>query len=57
MSKNNIILALKFLVSGALIWFLIDGIDLGAASIRILKADLKILALVMVLTVLQVTQH
>jgi len=54
MSKNNIILALKFLVSGALIWFLIDGIDLGAASIRILKADLKILALVMVLTVLQV---
>jgi glycosyltransferase 2 family protein len=54
MRKNNIILALKFLVSGALIWFLIDGIDLGAASVLILSADLQILALVMGLAVLQV---
>jgi glycosyltransferase 2 family protein len=54
MRKNNIILALKFLVSGALIWFLIDGIDLGAASVRILDADMQILALVMGLAVLQV---
>jgi uncharacterized membrane protein YbhN (UPF0104 family) len=54
MRKNNIILALKFLVSGALIWFLIDGVDLGAASVRILDADLQILALVMGLAVLQV---
>lgn len=54
MRKNNIILALKFLVSGTLIWFLIDSIDLGAASARILGANLQILALVLGLSVLQI---
>jgi uncharacterized protein (TIRG00374 family) len=54
MRKNNIILALKFLVSGVLIWFLIDGIDLGAASVRILSADLQFLSLALGLAVIQV---
>jgi len=54
MSKKHIYLALKFLVSGGLIWFLIDGIDLGAASARILDADLQILSMVLGLTVFQI---
>ena len=54
MSRKHITLALKFLVSGGLIWFLIDGIDLGAASARILVADLKILAMVLSLNLLQI---
>ena len=39
MTKRHIALALKFVVSGGLIWFLIDGVDLGAARDRILGAD------------------
>ena len=54
MSKKHIILSLKFLVSGGLIWFLIDGIDLGVASARILDADLQVLAVVLGLAVLQI---
>jgi uncharacterized protein (TIRG00374 family) len=54
MSKKRIILVLKFLVSGGLIWFLIDGIDLGVASARILSADLKILVMVLGLGLLQI---
>ncbi len=54
MSRTHITLALKFLVSGGLIWFLVGGIDLGAASERILVADLKILTVVVGLSLLQV---
>jgi uncharacterized membrane protein YbhN (UPF0104 family) len=54
MSRKHIVLALKFVVSGGLIWFLIDGIDLGAASARILDVDLQVLAMVLGLSVLQV---
>ena len=54
MSKKNIILALKFLVSSVLIWFLIDGIDLGMASARILKADLQFLIVAFGFAVLQI---
>lgn len=45
MSKKHIALALKFLVSGGLIWWLVDGIDLGAARDRILDADLNLIGL------------
>ena len=54
MSKKYIILTLKFLVSGGLIWFLVDGIDLGLASARILDADLQFLSMALVLAVLQI---
>ncbi len=54
MSRKHIILALKFLVSVGLIWFLIDGIDLGVASARILGADLKILTMALGLNLLQI---
>ena len=54
MNKKNIILMLKFSVSGGLIWFLLENIDLGTASVRIFNADLKILALVLVLSIIQI---
>ncbi|MBC8267715.1 MAG: flippase-like domain-containing protein [Rhodospirillaceae bacterium] len=54
MSKKHIALALKFLVSGGLIWMLVDGIDLGAARDRILAADVKMLGLVLLLSVVQI---
>ena len=54
MSKKHIALGLKFLVSGGLIWLLVDGIDLGAAKDRILGADLKILGLVLLVSVVQI---
>lgn len=54
MKKNNIILVLKFLVSGVLIWLLVDSIDLGSASARILGADLQIFMLVLGLSLLQI---
>ncbi|MBL6933584.1 MAG: flippase-like domain-containing protein [Rhodospirillales bacterium] len=54
MSKKHIFLALKFIVSGGLIWMLIDGVDLGAARDRIMSADLKILGLVLIVSLLQV---
>ncbi|MCH7863922.1 MAG: flippase-like domain-containing protein [Proteobacteria bacterium] len=39
MSKKWLALALKFLVSGFLIWFLLSNIDLGAAKDRLLEVD------------------
>jgi glycosyltransferase 2 family protein len=54
MSKKHIALALKFLVSGGLIWMLVDGIDLGAARDRILAADIKMLGLVFLVSSVQV---
>jgi uncharacterized protein (TIRG00374 family) len=39
MSKKTLLLALKFLVSGLLIWFLLSKIDLGAAKARIVDVD------------------
>ncbi len=47
-------LALKFLVSGGLIWFLIDGIDLGEAGERILNANLLFLIVAFSLAILQI---
>ena len=54
MSKKHIALALKFLVSGGLIWMLVDGIDLGAARDKILDADLTLLGLAVLVSVVQV---
>jgi len=54
MSKKHIILALKFLVSGGLIWMLVDGVDLGAARDRILAVDVKFLGLAMLVSTLQI---
>ena len=44
MSKKWLALALKFLVSGFLIWFLLSNIDLGAAKDRLLEVDPAMLA-------------
>ena len=44
MSKKWLALALKFLVSGFLIWFLLSNIDLGAAKVRLLEVDPAMLA-------------
>ena len=54
MSKKHIALALKFLVSGGLIWMLVDGINLGAARDRILAADTKMLGLACLVSIVQV---
>jgi glycosyltransferase 2 family protein len=54
MSKKHIALVLKFMVSGGLIWMLVDGVDLGAARDRILSADIKLLGLVLVVSLVQV---
>ena len=43
MSKKWLALALKFLVSGFLIWFLLSNIDLGQAMARAAEADPKML--------------
>ena len=40
MTKNQILVILKIIVSGGLIWFLLSSIDIGAAKDRILGADL-----------------
>jgi len=39
MTKNQILVILKVIVSGGLIWFLLSSIDIGAAKDRILGAD------------------
>ena len=39
MTKNQILVILKIIVSGGLIWFLLSSIDIGAAKDRILGAD------------------
>ncbi len=54
MTKKHIALALKFMVSGGLIWVLVDGVDLGAARDRILDADPKMLGLVFLVSMVQV---
>lgn len=54
MSKKYISLALKLLVSCGLIWMLVDGIDLGAARARILAADMKMLGLALLVSIVQV---
>jgi len=52
MSKKWLALALKFLVSGFLIWFLLSNIDLGQAMARAAQADPKmLLAAILVLGV------
>jgi len=54
MSKKWLVLALKFMVSGFLIWFLISKIDLGEAKERLLEADPDMLAAAMVVLLFQV---
>lgn len=54
MSKKHIALVLKFIVSGGLIWWLIDGVDLGAAKERIFNADLDFLGLAVLVSIAQV---
>ena len=39
MTKNQILVIFKVIVSGGLIWFLLSSIDIGAAKDRILGAD------------------
>jgi len=43
MSKKSLALALKFLVSGLLIWFLVSKIDVAAAKARIVEIDAAML--------------
>ncbi len=43
MSKKHFLVALKVLISGGLIWFLLASVDLGALKSRILTADLTAL--------------
>ncbi|NQU62382.1 MAG: flippase-like domain-containing protein [Rhodospirillales bacterium] len=54
MSKKWFFLALKFLVSGFLIWFLLSNIDFDDALSRMAKADLSLMALAWGLLVVQV---
>ena len=54
MTKRHIALALKFAVSGGLIWYLIDDVDLGAARDSILGADHKYIGLAFLVTIVQV---
>ncbi len=54
MTKKHIALALKFMVSGGLIWMLIDGVDLGAARDRILGADPMMLGIVVLVSFVQI---
>jgi len=44
MSKKWLALALKFMVSGFLIWFLMTKIDLGEAKERLADVDLSLVA-------------
>ncbi len=44
MSKKSLALALKFLVSGLLIWFLLTKVDLDAAKARVAEIDPAMLA-------------
>ncbi|MFQ5765649.1 MAG: lysylphosphatidylglycerol synthase transmembrane domain-containing protein [Rhodospirillales bacterium] len=53
MSKKWLALALKFLVSGLLIWVLFANIDLGEAKARLLQADPRMLALAVGVLVVQ----
>ncbi|MEX2450815.1 MAG: lysylphosphatidylglycerol synthase transmembrane domain-containing protein [Rhodospirillales bacterium] len=54
MWKKWLALALKVFVSGALIWFLLDKVDLAAAEERILKVAPEMLALATVLILVQI---
>ncbi|MDA1088912.1 MAG: lysylphosphatidylglycerol synthase transmembrane domain-containing protein [Proteobacteria bacterium] len=54
MSKKLLALALKFLVSGFLIWFLISKIDLGEAKERLLDADPLMLAAALLVILIQI---
>ncbi len=53
MNKKWLALALKFLVSGALIWFLLSKIDIGAAKERIADADPGMLLLAILIFLFQ----
>ena len=54
MSKKWLALALKFLVSGFLIWFLLSNIDLGQAMARAAEADPKMLLAAVLVILVQV---
>jgi hypothetical protein len=53
MNKKWLALTLKFLVSGALIWFLLSKIDIGAAKERITDADPGMLLLAILIFLFQ----
>jgi hypothetical protein len=53
MNKKWLALTLKFVVSGALIWFLISKIDMGEAMERITGADLGMLLLAVLIFLFQ----
>ncbi len=54
MSKKTIAVALKFGVSGALIWFLFTKIDLDAAFLRVQEAKIGYLAMAVAVFLLQI---
>ena len=53
MNKKWLALTLKFVVSGALIWFLLSKIDVGEATERITDADLGMLLLAILIFLFQ----
>jgi uncharacterized protein (TIRG00374 family) len=54
MSKKWLALALKFMVSGFLIWFLISKIDLGEAAVRLAGVDPSLLAAAVLVILFQI---
>lgn len=54
MSKKWLALALKFMVSGVLIWFLISKIDLGEAKERLAGVDFSMLAWAVLVILFQI---
>jgi uncharacterized protein (TIRG00374 family) len=53
LTKKRLILALKFAVSGLLIWFLLSNIDLDNAGARIVEMDLALFASAIGIAVVQ----
>ncbi|MBT3238511.1 MAG: flippase-like domain-containing protein [Rhodospirillaceae bacterium] len=54
MNKKTIALIVKFAISGGLIWYLLDNVDLSAAKDKLLTADIGFLALAGIAIVVQV---
>ncbi len=54
MSKKWLVMTLKFMVSGFLIWFLISKIDLGEAAVRLAGADPSMLAAAVLVILFQI---
>lgn len=55
MTKKYLLIALKILISGGLIWFLLSSIDLGAAKDRVLQADPLLLVAAALVILVQIS--